>query len=93
VPEDGQALLECLVSSRLTPGEPIEVAEAAPYRGVIKLFCDENEVMVGCAVGERIWSVARKRTEIEHTPQGSHRALLGAKVHHQRPPLLLGQQK
>ena len=55
VPEDDQTLLEYLVASRLVPGEPVVVLEAAPYRGVIKLACNENEVVVGYEVAERIW--------------------------------------
>ena len=55
IPEEDQALLEYFVSSELTPGELIEVVEAAPYRGVMKLTCNENEVVVGYEVAERIW--------------------------------------
>ena len=55
VPEDDQELLEYFVASRLVPGERIEIMEAAPYRGVIKLICNENEVAVGYEVAERIW--------------------------------------
>lgn len=55
VPEDDQALLQYLVTSRLVPGESVVVVEAAPYRGVIKLVCNENEVVVGYEVAERIW--------------------------------------
>ena len=56
VPEDDQALLEYFVTNRLVPGEPVEVVEAAPYRGVIKLVCnDASEVVVGYEVATRIW--------------------------------------
>ena len=55
VPEDDQTLLEYFVDSRLTPGEPVQVTEAAPYRGVIKLVCNGNEVEVGYEVADRIW--------------------------------------
>jgi DtxR family Mn-dependent transcriptional regulator len=55
VPEDDQALLEYFVTSRLIPGEPVEVVETAPYRGVIRLVCNTNEVVVGYEVADRIW--------------------------------------
>ena len=55
VPEDDQALLEYFVANHLVPGEPVLVAEAAPYRGVIKLACHENDVIVSYEVAERIW--------------------------------------
>jgi DtxR family Mn-dependent transcriptional regulator len=55
VPEDDQALLKYFVENGLVPGEAVSVAEAAPYRGVIKLDCGENEVVVGYEVAERIW--------------------------------------
>ena len=55
VPEDDQALLEYFVANHLVPGEPVVVAEAAPYRGVIKLACHENDVIVSYEVAERIW--------------------------------------
>jgi DtxR family Mn-dependent transcriptional regulator len=55
VPEDDQALLEYFVAHRLTPGEPVVVTEAAPYRGVIRLTCGGNEAVVGYEVAQRIW--------------------------------------
>ena len=55
VPEDDQALLEYLVTNGLTPGARVEVVEAAPYRGVVRLRCNESEMAVGYEVAERIW--------------------------------------
>ena len=55
VPEHDQALLEYFVVNGLIPGEAVDVLEAAPYRGVIRLRCGENEVVVGYEVAERIW--------------------------------------
>ena len=55
VPEDDQTLLEYLVDSGLVPGAAVDVLEAAPYRGVIKLSCSDNEVVVGYEVAERVW--------------------------------------
>jgi DtxR family Mn-dependent transcriptional regulator len=55
VPEDDQALLKYLVTNELIPGSALDLVEAAPYRGVIKLLCNGNEVVVGYEVAERIW--------------------------------------
>jgi DtxR family Mn-dependent transcriptional regulator len=55
VPEDDQALLEYFVTNHLVPGEPVTVAEAAPYRGVVRLACHGNDVVVSYEVAERIW--------------------------------------
>ena len=55
VPEDDQALLKYLVTNELVPGSALDLVEAAPYRGVIKLLCNGNEVVVGYEVAERIW--------------------------------------
>ncbi len=55
IPEDDQALLEYLVPYGFIPGRRVKVSEAAPYRGVIKLECDGDEVVVGYEVAERIW--------------------------------------
>ena len=37
------------------PGRRVKLTEAAPYRGVIKLECNGDEVVVGYEVAERIW--------------------------------------
>ena len=55
IPEDDQALLEYLVPYGFIPGHRVKLVEAAPYRGVIKLECDGEEVVVGYEVAERIW--------------------------------------
>ena len=55
VPEDDRTLLEYFVSNGLVPGNSVLVVEAAPYRGVIKLECNGNDVAVGYEVAERIW--------------------------------------
>ena len=55
VPEEDEVLLKYLVDNRLVPGEPVVVKEAAPYRGVITLLSDGNEVVVGYEVATRIW--------------------------------------
>ncbi len=55
IPEDDQALLEYLVPFGFIPGRGVKLTEAAPYRGVIKLECDGEEVVVGYEVAERIW--------------------------------------
>ena len=55
IPEDDQALLEYLVPYGFIPGRMVTITEAAPYRGVIKLECDGEEVVVGYEVAERIW--------------------------------------
>ena len=55
VPEDDQALLEYFVANGLVPGQTVEVVEAAPYRGIIKLMCNDKEVALGYEVAERIW--------------------------------------
>lgn len=55
IPEDDQALLEYLVPYGFIPGRRVKIIEAAPYRGVIRLECDGEEVVVGYEVAERIW--------------------------------------
>ena len=55
IPEDDQALLEYLVPYGFIPGRRVKITEAAPYRGVIRLECDGEEVVVGYEVAERIW--------------------------------------
>lgn len=55
IPEDDQALLEYLVPYGFIPGRGVKIIEAAPYRGVIRLECDGEEVVVGYEVAERIW--------------------------------------
>ena len=55
VPEDDQDLLKYFVTSGLIPGEPVEVVEAAEYRGILKLACNAGEVVVGYEVADRIW--------------------------------------
>ena len=58
VPEDDQALLEYFVEAGLLPGNTVEVLEAEAFRGVIKLLCDESEVVLGYEVAERLWVLA-----------------------------------
>ncbi len=60
IPEDDQALLEYLVPYGFIPGQQVRLTEAAAYRGVIKLECNGEEVVVGYEVAERIWL---RRTE------------------------------
>ena len=55
IPEDDQALLKYLVENGLVPGEQVVLVEIAPYRGVIRLLCGDNEVVVGSEVAERIF--------------------------------------
>lgn len=55
VPEDDQDLLEYFVENGLVPGMPVKVREAAPYRGIVRLSCNGNEVVVGYEVAGRIW--------------------------------------
>ena len=55
IPEDDQELLEYLVPHGFIPGRTVKLTEAAPYRGVIRLECDGEEVVVGYEVAERIW--------------------------------------
>ena len=55
IPEDDQTLLEYLVPLNVIPGKSIEITEAAPYRGVIRMSCGGSEVVVGYEVAERIW--------------------------------------
>ncbi len=63
VPEEDQALLEYLVANGLTPGESVVVVEAAPYRGVVRLRCHGNEIVVSFEVAERIWVRAAETSE------------------------------
>ena len=55
VPDDDQALLKYFLDKGLTPGQTLEVVEAAPYRGVLTLVCEGNEIVVGYEVAKRIW--------------------------------------
>ena len=56
VPDQDQELLQYFVENGLMPGRRVEVVEAAPYRGVVKLDCDGAEVVVSYEVAERIWA-------------------------------------
>ena len=56
VPDQDQELLHYFVENGLMPGRRVEVVEAAPYRGVVKLDCDGAEVVVSYDVAERIWA-------------------------------------
>ncbi|MCI0437911.1 MAG: metal-dependent transcriptional regulator [Chloroflexi bacterium] len=56
VPEDDQALLEYFVEHHLVPGQPVEVREAAPARGIVTLECDGDEVVFSYVVAEKIWA-------------------------------------
>ena len=55
IPEDDEALLEYLVPFDFVPGRRVEIIEAAPYRGVIKVECGGAEIILGYEVAERIW--------------------------------------
>ena len=55
IPEDDEALLEYLVPFDFVPGRRVEIVEAAPYRGVIKVECGGAEIILGYEVAERIW--------------------------------------
>jgi hypothetical protein len=39
----------------LSPGQSLEVAEAASYRGVVTMFCEGDKVVAGYEVAKRIW--------------------------------------
>lgn len=54
LPEDDQALLQYFVSSQMTPDQLIEVVELAPFRGIIKLSCNNKDVVISYAVAEKI---------------------------------------
>lgn len=56
VPDQDQELLQYFVENGLMPGRRVQVVEAAPYRGVVKLDCDGAEVVVSYEVAERIWA-------------------------------------
>ena len=58
VPEDDQDLLEYFVETGLLPGNTVDVMETAAYRGIIKLLCDQSEVVLGYEVAERLWVLA-----------------------------------
>lgn len=55
IPEDDEALLEYLIPFDFVPGRRVQVIEAAPYRGVIKVECGGEEIILGYEVAERIW--------------------------------------
>ena len=55
VPEDDRALLEYFVANNIIPGTSVWVMEVAPYRGIIRLDCSGNEIVVGYEVAERVW--------------------------------------
>ena len=54
IPEDDQALLEYLVASRLVPGQPVLVKEAAISRGVITLLYNGDEVVFSYEIAAKI---------------------------------------
>ena len=64
IPEDDQALLQYLVANSVIPGQAVTVNEAAPYRGVIKLVCGGNDVVLGYEVASRIWVLPRPDAEL-----------------------------
>lgn len=55
VPEDDQSLLEYFVSNNFVPGTEVIISEAAAYRGVVKLNCGGQDVVLSYDVADRIW--------------------------------------
>ena len=54
VPEDDRQLLEFFDNSGLRPGAQLKIKEVAPYRGIITLVLDEEEVVLGMDVADKI---------------------------------------
>lgn len=54
VPDEDYPLLKFLVENKILPGQRIEVADNAPYRGVVDLRRDGTPVSVGMEVARRI---------------------------------------
>ena len=55
VPEDDRVLLEYFVANNIIPGTLVRVIEVAPYRGIIRLGCNGNEIVVGYEVADLVW--------------------------------------
>jgi DtxR family Mn-dependent transcriptional regulator len=54
VPEEDSRLLEFFDNSGLKPGAALEVKELAPFKGTITLLLQEQEVVLGTDVAERV---------------------------------------
>ena len=55
IPEYDSDLLEFLVKSWLIPGQTITVKEVAPFKGVITLQVDDQDVVLGYEAASQIW--------------------------------------
>lgn len=59
IPEEDQQLLEYLVGHNIVPGVTVELAEVAPYRGVLTLQVGDESAVLGLGVANRIWVVTK----------------------------------
>ena len=59
VPEDDRQLLEFFDNSGLRPGAQLKIKEVAPYRGIITILLDEEEVVLGMDVADKSWYAAK----------------------------------
>ncbi len=54
VPEEDSQLLKFLAESMIVPEQPITVAEATPYLGVMEVTTKHNKVSIGYNVASQI---------------------------------------
>ena len=54
VPEEDRRLLEFFDQSGIRPGAKLEVKELAPFKGTMTLLVDDQEVVLGTEVAERV---------------------------------------
>ena len=54
VPEEDRFLLEFFDNSGLRPGTAVQVKEMAPYKGTITLLLDDEEVVLGVEVAQKV---------------------------------------
>ena len=61
IPDEDFPLLRYMVENRVLPGQPIEVVDNAPYRGVVDLRREGVPVSIGVDVAQRIRVKPRER--------------------------------
>ena len=55
IPEDDSELLKYLVENSIMPQNVAIIKDASPYRGVITLTANQNDVVISYEISKRIW--------------------------------------
>ena len=55
IPEDDPELLKYFVENSIMPENVAVIKDASPYRGVITLKSNQNDVVISYEISKRIW--------------------------------------